>query len=532
MVSYKLVNDKGVSVHTGAEYYDFKPVTMDLVYKVGGVCGAQAKFTSKMLQAHGVPAMPVAQPGHCAILYRHNHTGEWKFSNGFAGNFSTSTSHGGITTPWMDEINNIWTVQAAEECTHDIDSYLLSYSLLSAAEVCEGVDENISTSLITKSIMTCPFNVGSWIYAHKKLSNDRRVIEAGNNLQCIASDLRVYSCVEKYRCCQVGRVPLRDATIVRGEEDPRFLARNVSDGTGSEFASKSEELVFFVPVIGPAFIERLEIQYWGTGWPCEFQVFNGEGEVGQIICDGNDQDPKPSSCNAKTTISLGVLVSDGLTVACKGGNGDGFGLGYCFGFRRFDMIGRRLPYTGFEDIPYTTTSEDARTTVALQICSNVNCLEIESGGQCDLQNNIIITSHTGEKIKLKPSDIGFNKIGDGIQQLTISGYQPATMITFPSGVSVSRVSGFCLSSNAMRTIQEFFRLDCINEDLGAHREMDIWISSTFDTDVQSGSLIQSPCQSPSQSHENDSKITDQAKAKIDDAKKVWRQIKDLKSRFK
>ena len=69
MVGWKMENPKGVnSLESPAEYYDFKPVTLQLVRESGGVCGQIATFGTVMAQAYCVPAILVSQPGHCAFL--------------------------------------------------------------------------------------------------------------------------------------------------------------------------------------------------------------------------------------------------------------------------------------------------------------------------------------------------------------------------------------------------------------------------------------------------------------------------------
>ena len=67
MVKYKLVNDDGVSVHN-KEYYYGRQVTMQTIHELGGVCGANSKYSSGMAQAFGLPASPGGQPRHCAYI--------------------------------------------------------------------------------------------------------------------------------------------------------------------------------------------------------------------------------------------------------------------------------------------------------------------------------------------------------------------------------------------------------------------------------------------------------------------------------
>ena len=76
MVPYRDTNAKGVSVQEGAKYYDYKPMTLQLMVEVGGVCGAISRFGTSACQAFGIPAMPVTQPGHCAHIWR-DRAGSW-----------------------------------------------------------------------------------------------------------------------------------------------------------------------------------------------------------------------------------------------------------------------------------------------------------------------------------------------------------------------------------------------------------------------------------------------------------------------
>ena len=69
MVRYRGVNGEGVSIHQGAAFYNHQPRTLERMSRDGGVCGAVSKFAAGMSQAHGVPACPVGQPGHCAYLW-------------------------------------------------------------------------------------------------------------------------------------------------------------------------------------------------------------------------------------------------------------------------------------------------------------------------------------------------------------------------------------------------------------------------------------------------------------------------------
>ncbi len=98
MVPYRDRNAKGVSVQNGPEYYDHRPVTLALMVEVGGVCGAISRFGTSVAQAHGIPAMPFGQPGHCAFTWKTGAT-TWTLGNDISG-WAGSSQHDGIAVPW------------------------------------------------------------------------------------------------------------------------------------------------------------------------------------------------------------------------------------------------------------------------------------------------------------------------------------------------------------------------------------------------------------------------------------------------
>ena len=75
MIKYNAENEKGISAQDRDRYYDYQPVTMKKVFEVGSVYGGMSKFGAHMAHAFGVPAFPVEQPGHCALLWWKN--GQW-----------------------------------------------------------------------------------------------------------------------------------------------------------------------------------------------------------------------------------------------------------------------------------------------------------------------------------------------------------------------------------------------------------------------------------------------------------------------
>lgn len=96
-IPYREKNKNGVSIHTGAPFYDYKPTTLAILNEYGGVCGAVSKGAAGFLASRGVPAYPIGQPGHCAFVYK-NLSGEWVIGNNIYG-WAWSGGHSGWKLP-------------------------------------------------------------------------------------------------------------------------------------------------------------------------------------------------------------------------------------------------------------------------------------------------------------------------------------------------------------------------------------------------------------------------------------------------
>ena len=84
LVPYRFLNCFGASVH-GPHYYEPWETAGEwtwcrYAYIVGGVCGQLSHFASRCSNAHGLPSVPVGQPGHCAFT-RRLPDGSWVIDN-------------------------------------------------------------------------------------------------------------------------------------------------------------------------------------------------------------------------------------------------------------------------------------------------------------------------------------------------------------------------------------------------------------------------------------------------------------------
>ena len=89
-IEYKSKNDEGASIHSSKEFYNDKPRTLQILKEYGAVCGGISWYGSGMTQAHGIPAVPYGQPGHCAFLWLKG--SEWELGYDISG-ILKSTAH-------------------------------------------------------------------------------------------------------------------------------------------------------------------------------------------------------------------------------------------------------------------------------------------------------------------------------------------------------------------------------------------------------------------------------------------------------
>lgn len=121
-VPYRATNSKGVSVQDGPAYYDHRPVTLQLMVEVGGVCGAISFFGSAAAQSFGIPAMWCGQPGHCAFTWR-DRPGSWALGYNI---FGWAQSTGGLRVSFGTRPVYVWLIDAARS---DPQAFTLSERL-------------------------------------------------------------------------------------------------------------------------------------------------------------------------------------------------------------------------------------------------------------------------------------------------------------------------------------------------------------------------------------------------------------------
>jgi chitin-binding protein len=154
MVEYKLYNDDGISVQDDGYYYG-KPVTLEWIHTIGGVCGSISKFGSGMAQAFGIPALPVGQPGHCAFIWYKNGT-QWYLDNDISG-WGASTAHTGIQYTWKLQAPFFPMMNEAQS---NPDAYRLSEKMRILAGSFS--DSKYKFLILEDATTICPQNFDLW----------------------------------------------------------------------------------------------------------------------------------------------------------------------------------------------------------------------------------------------------------------------------------------------------------------------------------------------------------------------------------
>lgn len=267
MVKYREYNDENVSVHEGAKYYKYRPVTLQILHEVGAVCGGVSKFGSAMAQAFGVPAMPVGQPGHCAFLWMKD--GKWNLDNGVSC-LGETRRHAGVQMSWGDEA---WLVHLMDRAQKNFRVYCNSEMLRFAMEFVEG-----KLSLLLSSISLCPVNIQIWKDLISHLQN-----MIGKN-----TDDQIHFWIKEVlegmgwdglEKPKFGTISHKKPVKVSDESK---LAKNLVDGTDSEWWTGQKSAWIEIDFEGECEIIRVKIKWWGISFSRSFTI-NASQDGNQFI---------------------------------------------------------------------------------------------------------------------------------------------------------------------------------------------------------------------------------------------------------
>ena len=160
LINYVTHNKDGVSIHAGNDAFYGLGWNLSSIYRFGGVCGNISKFGTQVSQAFGVAAMPVGQPGHCALIWN-NKPSSWNLGNDISG-WSESSRHDATVIPWSDNspTNQVPYMLLFENAERDPVKLDQSERLRWLAKAITSADNKIAIYKISTNIL--PINFLVW----------------------------------------------------------------------------------------------------------------------------------------------------------------------------------------------------------------------------------------------------------------------------------------------------------------------------------------------------------------------------------
>ena len=247
MVKYKLYNDDGVSVHRGAAYYYYKPVTLQAIHEIGGVCGAVSKFAAGMAHAFGVPALPVAQPGHCAYMWYKD--GAWRLGNDINGWDGTNT-HSGIAYTWMRPASYFLLMDGAQA---NLAGYRLSEKMRIASKLVGGGDR---FAILEEASTECPQNFDVWEDLENALNDP--ALETASVQDALKPTLAAFRGSSMTKISNIA--PMKEITSTCNNDQ---TSKITDDGSDSQWVCRKQEATFEIDLATPCTINKIKFKWWG-----------------------------------------------------------------------------------------------------------------------------------------------------------------------------------------------------------------------------------------------------------------------------
>mmetsp|Transcript_16635 Transcript_16635/g.42997 ORF Transcript_16635/g.42997 Transcript_16635/m.42997 type:complete len:690 (-) Transcript_16635:94-2163(-) len=333
MVRYKDFNESGVSVQEGLRFYDGKKSTMPVIFSYGGVCGAVSKFGASACQAFGVPAMPVGQPGHCAMIWRAP-GGEWILENDNSG-LSQSRMHDGIQRTWQElgsKSEEVGIISVMEQAQGMFSRYVHSEVIRWASRFVQ--NHCASLELLLEAVAACPFNLLAWSALLRQLA---RATAVGARMFVETLQTHVVAAESAMGSSPYDLSLMRP---VRGSMD-QDRALNVVDGTSSEWFPASEEPQWLViDLQRTCFVASVRVQWWGDyGTKTDLRVSSSHSEEAQLTYRGRRE--VSADFNGWSDFTGWTEPTRILRLDFSNPQPDCFGCGKQYGLRQVKVMGRR-----------------------------------------------------------------------------------------------------------------------------------------------------------------------------------------------
>ena len=321
MMDYKLKNDDGVSVHSGAPYYYYLPVSMESMHEIGGVCGAISKVAAGFCHAYGVPATPVGQPGHCAYIWYKN--GDWSLGNDVSG-WGSSSTHSGIQYTWM---RPAYYFRVMNDAQKNLDGYRLSEKMRIASKL---VAPENRFPILEDASTECPYNFAVWMdlevameepSLQKEMVQDTLLpsLEAHRELEMEVSDIA------------------REKTVT--SECFGDTAFRVNDDQGGTAYCKQETGDFELDLVRPSTIKDLKFQWWGWSKPAEYDMYAMSEEGNYVLVRTQEDERVEGWFNHWSYLEGWDMKTSKIKVNLRKGKLDPWWKTVYFGIRTFEVSG-------------------------------------------------------------------------------------------------------------------------------------------------------------------------------------------------
>jgi len=317
MVAYNECNASGVSIHEGAKFYNDQPQTLARMAELGAVCGGISKFGVAMAQAFGIPATPVAQPGHCAFLWWKE--GEWTINNDVGG-LSQASTHDGIQWSWNKSSTYIMLMEKAQQ---DRDLLVSSEKLRWASKF---VKQSCSKlKVLDRATGICPPNFLLW----RDLASLCR--------QNSTDAFNTWIAKEAAKINGVTDISSR-ATVTVSDCPER--GQNVIDGTSSEWWTGEETAWLELDLGRDCLVTDVRIQWWGISVSKDYTVLAAgqDGEF-QKVFDTEAELESAEGYNSWSRLPGWSQETHRIRIELKEGQMDPWNMGKWIGIRNIVVEG-------------------------------------------------------------------------------------------------------------------------------------------------------------------------------------------------
>ena len=275
-----------------------------------------------MAQAFGIPATPVAQPGHCAFLWWNE--GKWIISNDVEG-LGRSSTHDGIQWSWNKSSQYIMLMEAAQQ---NRESLVLSEKLRWASKFISSPCTRMKVLDLATS--SCPTNFLVW----------RDFACAGQSISAESEGL--FNWVEEEACKIGGITEISSRATVTVSSFPE-RGQNLVDGTSSEWWTTEEAAWVELDLGRATTVSEVRIQWWGISISKDYTVLAaGQDGVFHEVGNTRSEVESPQGYNSWSKLNGWSTETCKIRIELKDGCLDPWGKGMWFGIRNILVQGREL----------------------------------------------------------------------------------------------------------------------------------------------------------------------------------------------